>query len=1058
MKKILYLIVVLLLQKATAQQLHISGTVLSALTRQPLSGATVQVKAQNEFVLTNSSGEFIITTVAGSVLVISHTGYSTVEVRTEQNITVLLQDATVTLKDVNISNGYQDIPKERSTGSFTVIDNKLFNQQAGTNVLDRLEAITSSLSVDRKSNSGGIMIRGLSTIKGVTGPLIILDNFPYAGDINNINPNDVESITVLKDAAAASIWGAKAGNGVIVITTKKGKFSQPLTIEMSSNVTITDVPDLFYLQSVSTSDFIDVEQLLFSKGFRFSDTALSARPAFSPVYEILFKQRNGQLSAADAAARIDALRQTDVRNDYLKYFYSKSVNQQYAVNVKGGSAGIAWIFSAGIDRNMNNTGARYNRLTSRLENIFKVSTKLQFSAGIQVIETRTGNGKPSYGSISSRSGSVLYPYAQFADAAGDPVSLTKDYRQGYIDTAGAGKLLDWKYYPLEDYKHVNNTTAIHDILAKFGVGYKIASGIQLDIKYQFERQSLNNNNFQDENSYFTRDLINRFSQLNRATGTVTYKIPRGGILDISESNIVSHNLRGQLNVNKTWGSHSVVAVAGSEVFQTRSAGNNYRTYGYNDDILTTGNVDVTNTYPSFVTGSSSFIPNNAGFSDKTNRGVSFYTNLAYTFRSRYTLTASGRKDAANTFGINTNRKWNPFWSAGAGWEISKESFYKCNLLPYLKVRATLGYSGNTDPSMSALTTIAYLLTSPYTLTPTAEVKNFYNPDLRWEKVRMVNVGVDFRSKGDRISGSIEMYEKKCRDLFGSTPYDYTTGLGVTTITKNVATMQARGMDIDINTLNINRKIKWSTDLTLSLYRDKVLSYYLSGTSATGFITANGEGITPIEGGPVHGVYSYRWGGLDPQTGDPRGYINGQLSKDYNTLTGSSTQVSDLVYHGPQYPTMFGTLGNTLRWKQISLSARLIYKFGHYSRKQSINFAALFNTGTGHDDYASRWKQPGDEAFTNVPSLVYPAVNAREALYNGSEILVEKAGNIRLQYINLNYDFENISKRNLKNIRAFIIINNIGILWKAGSGNIDPDYRYNTIPPSRSLCFGINATL
>ena len=250
-------------------------------------------------------------------------------------------------------------------------------------------------------------------------------------------------------------------------------------------------------------------------------------------------------------------------------------------------------------------------------------------------------------------------------------------------------------------------------------------------------------------------------------------------------------------------------------------------------------------------------------------------------------------------------------------------------------------------------------------------------------------------------------------------------------------MSGHGMDVEISSLNVDGKIKWSTDVLMSFYKDRITSYYLSSTRGSNFISF-GEGLTAVEGGPAYGLYSYRWAGLDPLTGDPRGYLKGQVSKDYTALTGSTTLVSDLVYNGPQFPTLFGSAGNTISWKNISLTARVLYKFGYYFRRQSINYTNLFNPWIGHSDYSLRWQKPGDESITNVPSLVYPAISNRDAFYAGSEILVDRGDNIRLQYINLSYDVEHFSKHfPVKRVKAFIIFNNPGILWRANKEKLDP---------------------
>ena len=220
----------------------------------PLAGVTVAIKGTRIATVTGPNGDFILTTVdQNATLVFTSVNMETFELKVSGRTELLvnlktkiteLDDATVT-----VNTGYQDIPKERATGSFAKIDNKLLNQQISTNILDRLEGAVNGLAINSKissSISGGILIRGFSTIQGPRSPLIVVDNFPYNGDINNINPNEVENITILKDAAATSIWGTRAGNGVIVITTKKAKFNQPLAIDFSTNLSVIDEPDLYY--------------------------------------------------------------------------------------------------------------------------------------------------------------------------------------------------------------------------------------------------------------------------------------------------------------------------------------------------------------------------------------------------------------------------------------------------------------------------------------------------------------------------------------------------------------------------------------------------------------------------------------------------------------------------------------------------------------------------------------------------------------------------------------------------------------------------------------------
>jgi TonB-linked SusC/RagA family outer membrane protein len=1038
--------------------INVKGRVVNE-NGEPLEGVTVTVKGTKNASATDLNGLFELKGVdENAILVFTGVNIDGYEVKvagkTSLVVNVKTKITTGEAVTVEVNTGYQIIPKERVTGSFSQIDNKLLNQQVSTGVFERLESIANGLSVGRKNNAtpNQIMIRGLSTINGPKEPLIILDNFPYQGDINNINPNDVENIAILKDAAAASIWGARAGNGVIVITTKKGKLSQRIQVELNTSFKITDATDLFYHKRISTSELIDVEQFLFSKGYRFSDTLNIERPPFSPVYEILFQQRNGQLTTQQATDQINALRNLDVRNDFNRYFYQKALNQQHAINVKGGSATIAWLLSAGVDRNLNELDAGYNRFNFRSDNRIQLASKLNLTTGIYFTQSKASAGKPGYGDIRQIRGG-LPPYSQFADPQGNPLPFYKDYRKTYIDTAGAGNLLDWKYFPLEDYKHIHNRTTLQDVVGNLGINYELVKGFSADVKYQYQKQEVTGRNLSDKQSYFARNLTNIFYQ----PGAVNkFPVPKGAILDLSTSSIVAQNIRGQLNFEKSWKKNHVAVIAGGEIRELRTKSNSYRIYGYNDATLTSAKVDYSNPYTTFVTGGQTFIPSNQSLTDRLNRFISVYANAAYTYSQKYTFSLSGRRDASNTFGVNTNDKWTPLWSAGASWDIGKELFYQSSTLPSLKLRFTYGFSGNVDPSLTAVTTIRYSSTSPFTLSPFAEVDNYYNPDLRWEKSRQINLGLDFKFCDNRISGSIEYYQKKGMDLYGPALIDYTAGLGIPSITKNVAGMKATGCDLELNTINLKGRFTWTTQLNLSFYKDKVTSYYLRSLQGSNFV-GDGIGISGFIGKPVSSVFSYRWAGLNPITGDPQGYdANKQVSKDYSALTGSDITINDLVYHGPGMPKVYGSMGNSFSWKNLSLIIRFTYKFGHYFRRQSINYNSLFLSLNGHADYSKRWQNPGDEAFTNIPSMVYPLVNTRESFYNSSEVLVEKADFLRLQYINFSYTLikQQLKKSPIQAMQLYINMNDLGILWRANKYGLDPDYTISAIPPSKNIALGI----
>ncbi|MNV05850.1 TonB-dependent Receptor Plug Domain protein [compost metagenome] len=887
--------------------------------------------------------------------------------------------------------------------------------------------------MDQSGYNGQIMVRGLSTISGPKNPLIVVDNFPYEGDLNNINPNIVENITILKDASASSIWGARAANGVIVITTKKGVFRTPIRLQANASLTIGDKPDLSYIRQMSSSDFIDVEQELYNKGFYNSKINSKNKPLLSPVVDYLNQATKGIITPEEANKAINNLRSVDVRDQFDQYMYKPAVKQQYYLSAQGGSEKFSWLSAVGYDHNKETLGETYQRMNIRFQNTFRPLSKLTIATNLYYTYTANNSGRLGYKSIAT-----LFPYTQIADEKGNPLPVGRNWNQTYIQTAGDGKLLDWNYYPLTDWQHQKTNANVSNILTNIGIKYEITKGLTASLDYQYERESGLSTALADEKSYSARDYINRFTQI--VNGAPVYIVPKGGILDKTNRINNVHNLRGQLGYDKTFGTHNINVIIGAEMRTNKNDGNSVKYYGYDPNNLTTGNVDYTKTYPNFITGANSTITNSNTLTQTDRRFVSQFANAAYTLNNKYILSASLRRDGSNLFGLKTNDQWNPFWSAGFSWKLSNEAFYHSELLPNLNLRATYGYSGNINPAMVAVNTMRFLPNpSLYTGTRTALFNNYYNPELRWETSKMFNLGVDFQSKNNRISGTVEYYHKKGINLFGTSQIDYTTGVP-TSILRNVASMKGSGMDIMIKIMNINHTFKWNTIFNFSVYKDQIIAYNVNRTLASSYISTNTPPISGVAGHPVYTIYAYKWAGLDPETGAPMGYLNDQISKDYPSIVGEGTKVDALQYFGSAIPTKFGTMINSFAYKNISLQVGISYKFGYWFRRSSINYTELFNNWRNHSDYTLRWKKPGDELLTNVPSIDYKTNSSRDQFYDGSSVLVEKGDHIRLQYINLTYTFYHI--RNINSFQLFLNASNLGLIWKANKAGMDPDFNIN----------------
>ncbi|WP_285058437.1 SusC/RagA family TonB-linked outer membrane protein [Pedobacter ginsengisoli] len=1067
---------------ARFQQIEVRGRVVDQ-DGKPLPNASIRVKGKNTVINTNQNGEFEIKGVADdAVLLISYVGFRTLELPLKDAVMPLeikLNVATGELEEVKVvyNTGYQELNKERATGSFVQLSNKDINRGVSTNILDRIINQTNSLR-NETLGASSISIRGLSTLNANAKPLIVIDGFPYDESIldlgpivsvKNINPNDVESITILRDAAAASIWGARAANGVIVITTKKGKYNEHTQVDIVSSLNIISKPELFKANIMSSADVIDYQRNLFATGYYDSYngpfTSTYTYPMVPQAIEILLAQKRGALSQADAESQLAQLAKHDVRNDINKYLIRTASNQQYNLNVSGGSDKMAYYGSMGYDRNLSSSiGDAGNRFTLRLDNTYRPIKNLELNTYISYTQIRNENNGVGYSSFLANGNNAMAPYTMLADNAGNPLHVPTRLRTAYIDTITTKGLLDWHYRPIDEIKNGNNIT--NSFNARFGgeLRYTIIQGISVRFKGQYEKGITSINNYNSTKMYSTRSLINTFMFLN-STGMPQYPVPNGGILDYSQLNSTSWDIRSVVTVNRQWGIHGINAIIGFDAKESLNSYNQNKKYGYDIDKLTyVTNMDYKSAYTIRPGNFGSTISDGGGFSGRLNRFLSYYGNAAYSLFNKYTISASARIDASNFFGIKANLRYVPLWSAGVKWDLLKEKFLNLKSLSTLNLRLTYGYNGNLDNRATSLPTIIYSSGSSIynNSQQSAGLTNPPNPGLTWEKVSVINAGLDFGLIGNRIAGAIDLYEKKSDDLIGAILLDQTTGF--LQYNTNYASVKVKGIDLSVNALVINSAIKLNTNLSFSWNIDRVTDYQIQNILTTS-VSNRVTNLNPIVGDPRYTIYSYKWGGLDPVNGNPMGVVNGEkvpyLYAIGNTGSEQNMKIKDLVYHGRAMAPYFGNLINTLSYKGLSLTFNLVYKFGYYFRRPSIDYARLLGQWGGHEDYAKRWKKPGDELITNVPSMPVIQDSRYESFTRYSEILVERGDQIRLQDLKLAFDINNINFKKLpfKSANIFLYANNIGLLWRANKLGIDPDaISNNNIPNPRNWAIGLNFKL
>jgi TonB-linked SusC/RagA family outer membrane protein len=1069
----------------------------------PMIGASVKIKESNKGVSTTPEGNFsIYGPEKGATLIVSYIGYANKEISLNGSlakniILVSMAPGQNQLGEVSIvSTGYQDLPKERATGSFEVISKEQLQHSNDPNLVKRLEGIVTGIDFrnnETPTNSANqiigvspvskITIRGKNTLEisnnasNTSGQvLVVIDGIASPYGIEQVNPDDVESITILRDAASASIWGSRAANGVIVIKTKRGSYDVPTSISFNTNINVTDKIDLFYKKYMSTSEFIDAEIYK----FRTARTVLpnvtinNPRLLVSPVAEIMDSWLNKHtLSETQANAQLDVLRKNDIRNDYDKYLLRKAVTQNYNLSIDGGVKNMNYRLSGGYSKNLNNTvNSGSDRFTLGYNTSIRVFKNLELTANISYNQVNTDSQAPYSTLNGAYGGNPYYPYVRLADDMGNPLTVNWNYRQSFLDlisTTYGDKILDMSRTPLDELRNGGySKTKSQSININVAARYKFNDVFSASVNYSPNWGLNEQEDLQRGSTFFMRNLVNRYTNPT----TFQRNIPVGDLYIPQRTKLNNKTLRGQINADKIWNEkHALNVIAGVDIAQSYSRSSAEQYFGYNERTLSIDRgLNYRDNLPLLfvdaVSGSGqSPIPYFAGsLSDYRNRTIGVFSNAAYTYDRRYTISASLRQDQSSEFGGGTNRKGTPFYSFGTSWAINNEKFYNVDWLPNLKLRATFGYNGNVNPSATATPILTRVpveqvdfgnfLGYAYTFTPT-------NERLRPERTGILNLGLDWGIKNNRLSGSIEYYNKQTKDLIAQSPVDPSSGFIAPSI--NNGNLRGEGIDLSLNSLNIQRDMfRWSSTFLFSYNRVKVTKLYsaqnLNAVNLTTDLFAYSEGYD------LGRIFAYRWAGLDPNTGDPRGYLNGEIVTISNTSAGnqayndiSSASAPSLRFFGSAVPLYFGSFRNTFNYGNLSLSFNILYKLGYWFRRPTtdvVSYDLLYRTSVVQGiEYRDRWQNPGDELHTNVPSAIYPASEGRDQFYRYSEVNVQKADHVRLQEIICSYAFKT-NKTFIKNPRIYANVNNLGILWRANKLGLDPDIL--DVPNPRTYSIGFSA--
>lgn len=1037
----------------------------------PLIGATILVTGANQSAITDTEGNFTLSVSAGNVLRVSFIGYKTKEITVTPamlksgNIgNIVLPVITSTLSELNVTanTGYQSIPKERATGSFSVVTEKTLGARMETGIMDRLEGTVPGLFMQ----NGAVSVRGLSTLYGNQSPLYVVDGFPYEGDLNYINPADVVNVTVMKDAAAASIYGTRAANGVISITTRYGS-ARKLTVNFSSTAFLTPIPDAGYMHLLNSPQMVDLQQELFNSWHPTYNDAIK-RAGQPKVMEALYNYEQNLISKTELDNTLNNLRNANGQSQLEDLFMRNRLKQRHSFSASGGND----IHQYNIM--MNYTGNRdYGFRTGNEDINVGMRDKVKV---FKWLDAEVGaNTNMRKGTLLRESPQSFYrnmPYEVLKNPDGSSAPFTKLKSPYEIERLKNLGLYDETFNPLDELYKSDLSYWSNYFRLQGGFTVKIIPGLTLDLKYQTERGSSYNKEYYTSDSYYAKNMINDAAQL--INGELIKNVPDGGQLFETRGNSKSYTARAQLNFDKSIHvKHQISALAGMERRAVSQSNTSVFKMGYSDnnlqfqpvDEIALGNLKGTESLGS--TFSLKFNDRN-NFYYGEDRYISAYGNAGYTYNGKYNVTGSVRVDNSNLFGTDPRYRYLPLWSVGASWRLSEEDFMKgISWLNSLSVRSTYGLGGNVARTVGPYLQASSTFFSEANATAT-DIIYPPNKSLRWEKTATTNIGVDFAVLNNRISGSIDYYIRKTSDLLGEKAIDPTNAFPSALI--NYGSLNNKGIELALNTLNVNKKhFTWSSTLALSLNKNRMTEINTRDENIYGL--TGGYGVNRI-GYPMDAVFSFRSAGLDPTNGSMMVYdASGKVVKNYDqtgTIVANMTDINGLVYSGTLRPKYTAGFTNSFTYRQLTLSIMIIANGGNVIRDVVPPITNNFPSANVDSRVMNFWRKPGDEKIPGMlpaPDLKGNGGNYYTLIWYASDQNVLKADYIKVRDIAVSYNFASALTRvkKLSSAKLTLQVQN-PFHWYANSVGIDPEaydiasqYANRTLPVMPTYMAGIDIT-
>lgn len=1047
-KLILAVVFALTTQIFYAQDRSISGIVSDG--NGPIPGANVVVKGTKSGVQTDLDGKYSIKAKTGDVLVFSYMGMkdSAVTIGASSSVNIKMKDGGEELEEVVVV-AYGTAKKAAYAGSAKQIKSEQLESRPLTNALSVLEGSTSGVQIQSSAGQPGsapeVRIRGFSSVNGSNTPLYIVDGVPYAGDISNLNSNDIESLSVLKDASSTSLYGSKAANGVIIITTKSGKsVKDKFSLNMSTGITSRSIKDY---ERVNAMDYYPLEWEAIRNSRPMNnqsqiDAANSYASARVPVVLVTnpFNVAANTIVGTDGKLNPDAKLLYPQDLDWSKQLERAGVRQNVDFSYQGKSEKSNYFASLGYlneEGYIRNSG--FERTTGRLN--LNTSLKDWFKTGLNISGTLTNSklgtdGVDYTASFKNpfRTIRTMGPiYSVFDHTANGDYVLDVNGNKVYSTGRGSGAS--------------NGRNVVYETLNDTDVVKGLAVSARTFFDISFMKDFKFTTNVSIDKSYY-----NRTYSYNTLIGDGAPT----GLMGKEDKILTGITYNQLLNYSKKIGEHSVTALLGHENFDYER---NWTT-GTKSGQVSPGIIEFVN-YAT-TTGLSSYTRNYAT--------ESYFSRLGYDYDSKYIISASLRRDGSSKFA--ENNRWGNFWSLGGAWVVSRENFMKNNSwINDLKLRASIGEVGNDSHTISDTNDAGYKINglnyyvsqSTYSLGKDngneggTLIYAAAAPDLKWEVNTQKDVAVEFGLFKNRLKGSVEYYNRNTDGLIFSVPNPLSAGLD--NRIENIGSMVNKGIEIALDGIILKSKdFSWSLNVNASTINNKITKL------------PQGEIILDSKKLSIgHSIYDYwlrDWYGVDPADGyalfvaDPKFVGINDSSVRVVDGTNVTTDHNKALYHyaGTAIPDLFGSFGNTFKYKGLELNVLCSYQIG--GKMYDTNYSALMHTGNNYGsalstDIFRRWQQPGD--ITDVPRL---DINRNTAASSGSDRWLIGSDYLALRQINLSYKVpaEFISRLEVDN--AYVYINGENLLLFAKRQGMDPTQTFNGTTqnryvPARVITLGLN---